>query len=81
MGTVLGASGIPERFRAPMQDFVHNHSMAEIYPARIPRPQIIEDTIEIAAQVIQRAGGAIITDNAGRKVVRIPFQDPAPPGD
>jgi hypothetical protein len=76
LGTAYGASWIPEKFRAPMKDFVHNQSMAEIYPAIIPRRQIVDDTINIAVQIIEGAGGEVTTDAQGNKIVRIPRQEP-----
>lgn len=78
IGCVLGASGIAEKWKAPMKDFVHNYSMREIYPDRINRADVVQETAEIGRNVVEAAGGEVL-DICGKKVLRIPYQEPQPP--
>jgi len=78
LGCSLGASGIPDKWKAPMKDFVHNISMKEIYPPKIFRRDIINTTAEITKQLIIKNGGKIATEN-GKEILHIPLQEPEPP--
>ncbi len=78
IGCVLGASGIPEKWKAPMKDFIHNRSMREIYPERIKRAEIVRKTADIGRKVIEAAGGELV-EKGGKKTLRIPYQEPHPP--
>lgn len=77
-GCVMGASGIQERWKAPMKDFIHNRSMRVIYPGRIKRADIVRETAEIGRKVVEAAGGELV-EVGGEYILRIPRQEPKSP--
>lgn len=78
IGCVIGASGIQEKWKAPMKDFIHNRSMRVIYPQRIKRADVVRETAEIGRKVVEAAGGELV-EVGGEKILRIPYQEPQPP--